>query len=198
MAGDLLKRSALVVVVGPRRPSPCTQDEWAAIERAVCLFVEAPQRFHDIVETDRGLRTHPQLRRGLDGAGVGRPGRQDGAFLIEGQVGIGHHLRRVIERLGGMQQFVELEVHTISLCHNLLLGKGRRAVCRPATWFTFQAALRVPFALSCATLPIAILRGFILSGTRRRRLMCSNPFSNAALSTSTYSARLNRRSNARA
>jgi hypothetical protein len=47
MAGDLLKQSALVLVVGPRRPSPCTQAERAAIARAVCLFAEAPQGFHE-------------------------------------------------------------------------------------------------------------------------------------------------------
>jgi hypothetical protein len=46
------------------------------------------------------------------------------ALLIEGQVGIVHHLGRMSERLGRMQEFIEFEVHTISLGHNLLRKKG--------------------------------------------------------------------------
>ena len=85
--------------------------------------------------------------------------------------------KRLIERLGGTQEFVEIKVHTTSLRHNLLPKSPLRIHA--------QAALPLPFVPSCwVGLLMAMLRGFSLSGIRRTRLIWSSPFSNAPPSTS--------------
>ncbi len=89
------------------------------------LPVQRPQRIHHIVVSHRLCRPRrlPQLGCSLDGAGIGRPRRQDGALLVQREVGIAHDMLRMLERPRGMQQVVDIELerlppgHQVSLLH---------------------------------------------------------------------------------
>src|SRR5438270_10541769 len=68
-------------------PPPSAADQFAVLRAAGGFAVELLQRVHDVVEADNGGGGRAaQLRRGLDRAGVGRPGGEDRPFLMEGQV----------------------------------------------------------------------------------------------------------------
>jgi hypothetical protein len=74
------------------------------------LFVERPQRVHDLIEMDGALspRQASQRRHRLDGACIRSPGREDRPFFVKRQIGIVDHLRGMLECLGWMQKRIDI------------------------------------------------------------------------------------------
>jgi hypothetical protein len=74
------------------------------------LFVERPQRVHDLIELDGALsaRQASQRPHRLDGACIRSPGREDRPFFVKRQIGIVHHLRGMLKCLGWMQKRIEI------------------------------------------------------------------------------------------
>jgi hypothetical protein len=74
------------------------------------LPADCSQCIHDVIEAHRGAaRTGTKLRCGFDGTGVGGPRREDGALLVQSQVGIVDDLRGMTEGLCGMEKLVKIE-----------------------------------------------------------------------------------------
>ena len=78
------------------------------------LMVQCPQRLHHVIEAYRVLGSGclPQSRRRLDRAGIRGPGGEDGALLVEGQVGILDDTSWMLEGLRRAQEIVQVEIET--------------------------------------------------------------------------------------
>jgi hypothetical protein len=75
------------------------------------LTVEVAQGLEDFIDADRlsaaGRAT--QRGRGLNRAGVGRPGGEDRALFVDRQIRVGNDVARMFESLRRMEQVVEIE-----------------------------------------------------------------------------------------
>jgi len=76
-----------------------------------CLLVEYPKRLHYIVKADGSFASGhaPQSGSCLDRTRVRRPRRKNRALFIQGEAGIVDNVRRMFERLCGVQKVVKIE-----------------------------------------------------------------------------------------
>ena len=118
------KGATIAIAVVEVLQAPGAIDKSSVLGLPGSFTVQCPKSIHDVFKVHHPCRRGAAVfRRGFDSAGVGRPRREDGAFLLNRHIRIADDIHGSPERPGRVKKTIEFEVLSVSFFSHCLIPK---------------------------------------------------------------------------